>query len=165
MPENLVAAALAAFSGGVRGLVALLKGFASRGTVPLQKSEQQRIAELEEIYSGIPEVACVDGCGKCCGLISMSKLEEGRIRRFLGERRLDIRFSNDPLDVTYMKAVYGDNRCYFLDERQRCLVYPVRPIICRLYGTAENMRCPYAAPAHYLTEEEVLRLIREVKDI
>jgi Fe-S-cluster containining protein len=164
MPENIVAAALAIFSGKVNGLLAALKGLASRKG-PSRKSEQQRIAELEEIYSGIPEVACVDGCGECCGLISMSRLEEDRIRRFLEERHLDIQFSNDPLDVTYLKAVYGDNRCYFLDERQMCLVYPVRPIICRLYGAAENMRCPYAGPAACLSEEEALRLIRKVNNI
>ena len=130
-----------------------------------QGEESQRINKLEEIYSRIPEISCVEDCGKCCGLISMSELEDRRVRRFLEENHLEVQFYNDPLDVTYVKALRGENRCYFLDERRRCLVYPVRPIICRLYGVAENMKCPYASPGEYLTEGEALNLIREVKKI
>ena len=130
-----------------------------------QSEESQRINKIEEIYSSIPEISCVEDCGKCCGLISMSELEDRRVRRFLEENHLEVQFYNDPLDVTYVKALHGENRCYFLDKRQRCLVYPVRPIICRLYGVAENMRCPYTRPGEYLTESEAINLIKEVKKI
>jgi len=165
MPRNYMVKILAKFSEKVNGLHALIKGLVSRIKNHSQSNELQRIKELEEIYSSIPEISCVENCGKCCGLISMSKLEEKRIRRFLEENHLNIQFYNDPLDVTYMKAVYGNNRCYFLDEDQRCLIYPIRPIICRLYGVAENMKCPHSRPEEYLTEQESHRLIKEVKNI
>ena len=144
-------------------IAATLDRVSSKDEYP--RSEESRVNELEEIYSGIPGIHCADDCGECCGLMSMSELEERRVKRFLKENHIEVQFYNDPLDVTYVKALRGENRCYFLDERRRCLVYPVRPIICRLYGVAENMKCPYASPGEYLTEGEALNLIREVKKI
>jgi len=130
-----------------------------------QNSDQQRITKLEEIYSQIPKIICLKNCGKCCGLISMSKLEESRIILFMKENNLKINFNNDPLDVTFLKAIQGENRCYFLSDNQNCIIYPVRPIICRLYGVAENMVCQFSKPDNYMTEDQAIKLIKRVKKI
>lgn len=45
----------------------------------------------------------------------------------------------------------------------RCSVYDDRPMICRLYGTVEVMRCPYGCvpKGGFLPHEVGTRLVRE----
>lgn len=48
-------------------------------------------------------------------------------------------------------------------ENERCSVYEVRPMICRLWGLVESMPCPWGCkPDRYLTHEEGLVLLDRV---
>ncbi|MDR2671779.1 MAG: YkgJ family cysteine cluster protein [Coriobacteriales bacterium] len=67
-----------------------------------------------------PECQC---CGECCRLsvLCASTGEVERILRYLEANRLVV---NDR----------GPDRCPFLDDDNRCQVYPVRTQTCRLYN-------------------------------
>ena len=45
--------------------------------------------------------------------------------------------------------------CVFLDGNRRCLVYDMRPMICRVYGVSLGLPCPHGCvPERWLTDEE-----------
>lgn len=75
----------------------------------------------------MPEIACKGLCFDFCGPIGMTALEARRIEAYLG-RPLPPSRSLD---------------CPLLDEGGRCRVYPVRPLICRIWGVAEELPCPH----------------------
>jgi Fe-S-cluster containining protein len=56
--------------------------------------------------------------------------------------------------------------CSMLTAARRCGVYEIRPMICRLWGVVEVMKCPYGCvPERYLTSQEGARLILEAEEI
>ena len=50
-------------------------------------------------------------------------------------------------------------RSVLTPDRRRCSVYDRRPLICRLYGTSELMRCEGCTPERYLSEKETEEII------
>lgn len=79
----------------------------------------------------IPEHKNCTNCGRCCGVVPASIPEVNAIRNYI--------------------AVHGINpikhedktTCPFRDNKaKKCLIYPVRPTVCRLMGVAKGMNCP-----------------------
>ncbi len=66
---------------------------------------------------------CRPGCHECCGPILMSPLEAKRLQG-----------RQNPAH----KAL----ECPWLGK-DGCRVYAMRPLICRLFGTLQDLRCPY----------------------
>lgn len=94
--------------------------------------------KLWSIYRSIPIGDC-DGCHecgeKCAGEIKMTRLEFLRIRACLGDR---------PAPAQRQRAA-GEFAapCRFYDPSlPGCIVYPARPLICRLFGLVEWLPCP-----------------------
>jgi hypothetical protein len=77
---------------------------------------------LEEIRARIPLVAGCIQCGDCCGHVPASLEEFGRIKLWAEEKQ----------------------DCRFL-ENGKCTIYDERPIMCRLFGLHEELRCPHGA--------------------
>jgi len=79
----------------------------------------------------IPSFPCERGCTDCCGRILVAADEWERIVEYLRARGLPVLTLNerDPTKCPY-------------SQEGRCAIYEVRPLICRLYGTFEGMRCP-----------------------
>ena len=80
-------------------------------------------------------ILCKPGCSRCCELQSVCDLEAFIIELYIRENP-GVTANTDP------QAGY----CTFLHEN-RCLIYPVRPVICRTHGliifskeNAENRR-------------------------
>lgn len=84
--------------------------------------------------------ACT-GCGRCCTgkgdyTIEASPAEQRRIQEYLGvswrwfRRRYLMRFDDGSESLRMAQA---DGRCVFLDDTNRCRIYPVRPWQCRAY--------------------------------
>ncbi|MGN1105715.1 MAG: YkgJ family cysteine cluster protein [Huintestinicola sp.] len=75
-------------------------------------------------------------CGKCCGTIPATPEEISKIVDYINEN-----------DITPSGSY--KSTCPFRDNRQKkCLIYPVRPLICRLFGvTKGNMNCPHGNSA------------------
>src|SRR5262245_28430936 len=94
--------------------------------------------QLEQLYAQIPSVACQGHCAEACGPLGMAHLEWIRVKRA------------SPLRLAEAKQM----ACPLL-KRGRCTVYGVRPSICRLWGSVENMPCPWLCkPERYLTIAE-----------
>ena len=56
-------------------------------------------------------------------------------------------------------------RCAYLQEG-RCTIYNDRPLVCRLWGAAENLICPFGCkPDRYLTEAEAVDLMQRMGDL
>ena len=48
----------------------------------------------------------------------------------------------------------------------KCSIYDKRPLICRLYGVVENMKCRFGCkPTRYLTNKEGVALVSAVKKL
>ncbi len=104
---------------------------------------------LEELYSRIPEIRCRKKCHGACGPIGLFPAEVARIEAALGMRFPAV----DMHTLT----------CPMLTAGNRCGIYPLRPLVCRLYGAVEQMRCPHGCrPARFMTDEEVLALSEEI---
>lgn len=51
--------------------------------------------------------------------------------------------------------------CPMLKNKQ-CSVYPVRPMICRIWGLVRKLRCPHGCePDRWLTDEEARQFINQ----
>lgn len=97
-------------------------------------------------------VACAPGCGTCCVLnVSVLLPEIVAIGRFL-EKRLDVAAFGRLRErlAELRRRVHGlddEERiflrqpCAFLDEQARCMVHPVRPLLCRSVTSIDPVSC------------------------
>ena len=105
--------------------------------------------DIEDIYQLIPEFICDEGCYECCknfGVPSRTQVEDERLRSFLRQHRMQ-------------PGIAKGNTCPYLQEdlpEGGCTIYPVRPFICRFYGTSINYACNMGVkpPLRFLGEDE-----------
>ncbi len=94
-------------------------------------------AFLCEVCARLPNADCCgchDCAGRCAGNLRITRTEFEAIRRHLD-------------GGGWFPAVRGDADmvvpCEFQEpDGPRCLVYPVRPLVCRLFGLVEWLPCP-----------------------
>jgi hypothetical protein len=93
----------------------------------MSKKSAKRDAAIRDVYSRVPNVACKGLCADACGPILMSRAERARIREHAGA----------------LPEPTGPRlECSFL-KNGRCSHYDHRPLICRLYGAADGLPCPW----------------------
>lgn len=85
--------------------------------------DDRSIAYLRE---RIPSFECVPGCHDCCGPVTASSTEMARLP-----------FKSRASHEAALEAL----SCPHLGK-DGCEVYDERPLICRLFGTTPNLRCP-----------------------
>lgn len=91
-------------------------------------------AGLQKLYDQIPAIPDCNGqCWMSCGPIDMSDRERQRIRQ-AGYKITPMDQARDQADTYWCEALTGD---------KRCAVYELRPLICRMWGVMESLRCPY----------------------
>ena len=88
-------------------------------------SYRRAVLALDRLYSELPRLDCKGLCADSCGPIVMSRVEWDRIGQVLGHKP-----QAKGIDCPMLAA-------------GRCTVYDVRPAICRLWGIAEEMPCPF----------------------
>jgi len=93
----------------------------------------QTTAKLENTYSQIPKSSCEDGCGRCCGPVFPSLAELRNIKDWCAQHHLEYR---DFL------AISKEGDCPYLSTEKECVIYPVRPFLCRLLGVSIDLPCP-----------------------
>jgi Fe-S-cluster containining protein len=91
-------------------------------------------------------------------------VEDTNIRSYLKEHAMEYKSQCiTPADI--LKAVvsgdYSGVTCPYV-ENDRCMIYPVRPLICRLQGLAEKLPCPYIKPEKILTKDQIDKLFAEL---
>lgn len=100
---------------------------------------------LDAIYARLPHIECKGLCHEACGPIGMTRIEHRRLEEGRG-----------PLACK-------DLVCPLLDENKRCTAYSIRPLVCRLFGLVEQMRCPHGCePERWLSDEEATEIMRQV---
>ena len=105
---------------------------------------------IAAIYARLPKLECRGYCHIHCTGVPMSKEEYRRLKEAAGGQ---------------LTIVNGD-RCSILDDQNRCSQYRHRPLICRLYGIVEGMRCPHGCrPEYFLTDAEGRELMAEMERI
>ena len=82
--------------------------------------------EITDLYSGR---GSHDGCGECCSRFLPLTAHEAMQMR-LAARNVEVRPPDPDADI--------DFTCPFLDEDKRCMVYEIRPSMCRAYNCAEH---------------------------
>jgi hypothetical protein len=88
-------------------------------------------AQLDALYAELPKLNCKGKCWHSCGPVLMAPGERERIEREGGVKV-----------PTYPPERHGQLMTCPALERHRCTVHAVRPMMCRLWGIADWMRCP-----------------------
>ena len=110
------------------------------------------IKRLNEIYSKIPNFQCRH-CHKCSGPIIWFKPEEINIRNYLKENNIEyVVWSIDDFKKNNMMCPYLKN--------DRCSIYPVRPIVCRLQGNISELPCEHNKN-NYMNKKLYLEIKKE----
>ena len=105
----------------------------------------------------IPDHDCKK-CGVCCGPIFWSMPEDKIIRRYLEENNMNyIEWSVDQYKE-------NDFRCPYQKDNA-CMIYPVRPMICRMQGVSRKLPCeikssPYISKSK---EDTILRAMKRLE--
>jgi Fe-S-cluster containining protein len=113
---------------------------------------QSIFESLVKIYSSIHNFPCKQ-CHKCCGPIIWFEPEELFIRDYLEKNKIK--------RIVWTKEEFEKNHMicpYIIDNK--CIIYPVRPIVCRLQGNISELRC-MSSNNCTLTSEIELNKIRE----
>ncbi|MGL4911582.1 MAG: YkgJ family cysteine cluster protein [Romboutsia sp.] len=90
--------------------------------------------KLNNVYSTLPSGDCT-GCGNCCmESVGINLIEFINIFEYLKNNdELRKKCLSKVLDYYFLEFV-RKGACPFKDENNRCLIYDVRPLNCRLFG-------------------------------
>jgi Fe-S-cluster containining protein len=118
-------------------------------------------AKLDEAYAQLPRIECQGLCSDACGPIPAGGAEQRRMEKVTG-RELGVERHVQMIDGKLM----GCHECSMLEDG-RCVAYDVRPMICRLWGVTEDMKCPYGCVPEggHLSVEEGLAFLAEAMAI
>jgi Fe-S-cluster containining protein len=107
--------------------------------------------KLDRIYSKIPDFECKH-CHECEAAIVWFKPEEINIRDYLKKHNMKY--------IQWTKEQFRRNKkkCPYL-KNDRCSIYEVRPIVCRLQGTVDELPCKHNKKIK-LSKKQV----KEIKD-
>jgi hypothetical protein len=106
----------------------------------------------------IPTFECTPGCHDCCGPVTASSEEVGRLPA--------------KTDAEHAAAL-AEYSCPYLGVNslgaKGCQVYTKRPLICRLFGTTSRMPCPNGKrPAVMIdleVEQGIHRFLAETRQV
>lgn len=105
------------------------------------------IKSLEKIYSQIKNFKC-QHCHQCCGPIIWFEPEEIMIKDYLEKNKIRrILWTLEEFQQNQMICPYLVNN--------RCIIYPVRPIVCRLQGNISELKCKLPNEQRFISENEI----------
>lgn len=88
---------------------------------------------IKYLRKQIPSFQCKEGCSDCCGPVPFSNWEWEQVK--------------DQKLTTSLTCPYA--------TKNGCEIYEQRPILCRLFGVVEKMKCPYGCgPIKLLTKKK-----------
>lgn len=92
------------------------------------------ISELNKVYKSVPSGDC-KGCGNCCmESIGINLVEFLNIYDYLTQNEEVRKICINKVIDYYFTEYIKKSPCPFKDDDNRCLIYPVRPLNCRIYG-------------------------------
>jgi Fe-S-cluster containining protein len=118
-------------------------------------------AALDALYAELPSLECRGLCWHSCGPVDMSTAERERI----AERGVDIPGYTMAAATRYRETGAVD-ACPALGPFKTCGVHDIRPMICRLWGMTETMRCPHGCrPTRELSEQEQYAFLQRSREL
>ncbi len=87
---------------------------------------------LENIYRQIPKSSCPSNCGACCGILYPSLTEIRNIEQWCKTHGKEYEDFNMKVGLD----------CLYLGEQKDCMIYSVRPFLCRILGVSTDLPCP-----------------------
>jgi Fe-S-cluster containining protein len=99
------------------------------------------VPTVDDVYAALPEFTCKGLCWESCSYVGTFSAER---------RRMYVKGIQPPSIL--------ESPCKHLNFAGRCSIHPDRPLICRLYGMIERLRCPFGCEP-VLSDEEGLRLM------
>ncbi len=107
----------------------------------------QKTKRLKLIYDQVPKIKCKGLCSDACAYILMSKFEQKIINDKYG--------TCDLLQNPCPKLVNG-----------RCSIYEDRPYVCRAYGVAPGLECPFGCTAEAtMSAKQSMKLFSQVDEL
>lgn len=104
----------------------------------IHQIDQSAFAPLNRIYSSVPTGTC-NGCTACCSeSVNISFLEFSNIVQN-GISKLepyDREVLTKRVISYYLTEWIKPQKCPFLNDQKLCMIYEVRPLPCRMFGTA-----------------------------
>lgn len=96
--------------------------------------KNQLFDKLNNIYDNLPKGECT-GCGNCCmESVGINLIEFLNIYNHLQDKDELRKKSLDRIIDYYFMEFMEKKSCPFKDENNRCEIYEVRPLNCRLFG-------------------------------
>jgi Fe-S-cluster containining protein len=118
---------------------------------------------LDAIYARLPAIACRGECAVGCSSIVLTDLEAQRLQAATHVKPRTVLL---PAPVVDAHGNTRRQRCVYLDVRDRCRAYAVRPLICRVFGLVRMLSCPRGCvPDQWLMDTAFVALAREVAAI
>lgn len=123
--------------------------------------------QLDDLYARLPVLNCKGKCQASCGPIVMSQVEAERIKAMRPDfitRDMEMRLPSG--ESVGIGAISECLTCPLLTSDGKCSVYPIRPLICRMWGSVQAMRCPYGCtPRRWVSPRESAKMFRDVERI
>lgn len=93
------------------------------------------------------------GCGECCGLVPVTEQELKQIREKVKKMAW--------YEIKRLRQQKRDPfTCIFRDEeKNKCSIYEVRPLICQMFGFYREMVCPHNPEHAVLDHREGMKKI------
>lgn len=111
---------------------------------------------LETIYNQIPDFECKH-CHECCGPIIWFKTEQILINDYMKKHKIEnVKWSTEEFQKNDMK-------CPFL-KNDRCIIYKVRPIVCRLQGNTPELPCRFNNNS-FISEESINKIKKDFYEL
>lgn len=117
---------------------------------------------LEQIYDLVPSLRCQGKCISCCQNIPLYSAELSALTARHPQLKAE---PYKDMGGFLLLSVNGSPDCPLL-KNGRCSDYQTRPLICRIWGVVERMRCPYGCiPDRFLSDMEAHTLLGMVREM
>ena len=100
--------------------------------------------QLQELYAKLPTIECKGECADICQTVLIMSVKERQI-----------------IESKYGRVTCDEEGWCKMLKDGRCIAHEVKPMICRLWGLTEDMKCPHGCKPspRYLTEREGARFM------
>ena len=121
---------------------------------------------LRKVKLEIPSFKRCKRCGLCCGPLKCHPLEWKKIKTFITQNNL---WDAVTENCQNHKAIAKDlpvKSCYLLgfdgDGKTYCMIYKVRPIVCRMQGLKPELQCKQSPNENFKSTKHIDRYYQEI---
>lgn len=119
---------------------------------------------IKRLRISIPSFDGCKRCGQCCGQLKLHKAEWELIRKYLTQNDMWLKVvMNAKERLEHDEGI----SCFFLkydSGMSSCMIYPQRPIICRIFGLKSSLQCRKSPNGTMQDSKELLRYYSEVSN-